>query len=31
MTSETLKNDARPSELSSIVLATDDEKQVLLR
>jgi hypothetical protein len=31
MTSETLKNDAPPSEFSSIVRATDEEKQVLLR
>ena len=31
MTSETLKNDTLPSELSSIVRATDEERQVLLR
>jgi len=31
MTSDTLKNDARPFEFSSIVRATDEERQVLLR
>jgi broad specificity phosphatase PhoE len=31
MTSETLKNGTPPSELSSIIRATDEEKQVLLR
>jgi fructose-bisphosphate aldolase class I len=31
MTSKTLRNDTPPSELSSLIRATDEEKQVLLR
>jgi len=31
MTSKTLKDDARPSDFSSVVSATDEEKQLLLR